>query len=119
MHFSFLLLFLFSSLIKLLISPLSVDISVIIIMAKKSNLARDLERLEKRIEKNVEDAWKKHQNPNHFGGWPVVDAQGKIISISITAYGHVAKLSKKGWKKLSEETILSIQGLKTRNLKLV
>ena len=55
-------------------------------------------------EKNVEDAWKKHQNPNHFGGWPVVDGQGKIVSISITAYGHVAKLfEEEGIQKRLEE----------------
>ena len=54
------------------------------------NKARDIERKVKAIEKNVTEAWEKYQNPNIFGGGPVIDPQGKIVSLNIKAYGHVA-----------------------------
>ena len=36
-------------------------------------------------------SWAKSQNPNMFGGCPVVDNTGKIISEEISAYGFVAE----------------------------
>ena len=39
------------------------------------------------IKKKVNMSWAKSQNPNTFGGCPVVDNTGKIIS----AYGFVAE----------------------------
>ena len=36
-------------------------------------------------------SWAKSQNPNMFGGCPVVDNTGKIISVEIAAYGFVAE----------------------------
>ena len=67
------------------------------IMSKKinSNGARSFERKQKNLKKNVDEAWNKNKNPNLFAGWPVTDPQGKIISVKIAAYGHVAKLFEK------------------------
>ena len=67
------------------------------IMSKKinSNGARSFERKQKNLKKNVDEAWNKNKNPNLFAGWSVTDPQGKIISVKIAAYGHVAKLFEK------------------------
>ena len=55
------------------------------------NRARDIERKITAIEKNVREAWEKHQNPNLWGGGPTCDPQGKIVALNIKAFGHVAK----------------------------
>ena len=52
--------------------------------------ARDIERKISAINKNAKDAWEKLEYPNLFGGGPVMDPQGKLISLNITAFGHVA-----------------------------
>ena len=54
------------------------------------NKARDIERKITAITKNVKDAWEKLEYPNLFGGGPVMDPQGKLIYLNITAFGHVA-----------------------------
>ena len=43
------------------------------------------------IKKKVDESWTKSQNPNMFGGCPVVDNRGKIISVEVAAYGFVAE----------------------------
>ena len=58
---------------------------------KTKNVARDVERKMKAIRKNVKASWEKCHNPNMFGGYPVVDPNGKIISIEVAAYGFVAE----------------------------
>ena len=60
-------------------------------MAKNTNKARGLDRKINAIGKNVTDAWEMLNNPNMFGGGPVADPQGKLVSLNIKAYGHVAK----------------------------
>ena len=60
-------------------------------MAKSTNKARDVDRKFSAIGKNVTDAWQKLKNPNMFGGGPITDPQGKIISLNIKAFGHIAK----------------------------
>ena len=49
------------------------------------NKARDISA----IGRNATDAWEKLECPNVFGGGPVLDPQGKLISLNITAFGHV------------------------------
>ena len=61
----------------------------------KSNTARDIERKKKNLKNNVNSAWEKNKNPNLFAGWPVTDPNGKIISVKIVAFGHVAKVFEK------------------------
>ena len=39
----------------------------------------------------VNESWSKAQNPNLFGGGPVVNNSGKIISVDIPALGSVAE----------------------------
>ena len=39
----------------------------------------------------MNESWSKAQNPNLFGGGPVVDNSGKIISVEISAFGFVAE----------------------------
>ena len=46
---------------------------------------------ERSIKKKVNESWSKAQNPNLFGGGPVVDNSGKIISVEISAFGFVAE----------------------------
>ena len=58
----------------------------------KSNKARGIERKITGMAKNATEAWEKLQNPNCFGGGPVTDPQGKLISLDITALGHLAKI---------------------------
>ena len=41
------------------------------------------------IKKKVNESWTKFQNPNTFGGCPVLDNTGKIISLEISAFGFV------------------------------
>ena len=60
-------------------------------MSKKNNRARGLERKITAISKNASEAWEKLQNPNVFGGGPVTDPHGKIITLNIKAFGHLAK----------------------------
>ena len=43
------------------------------------------------IKKKVDESWTKSQNPNMFGGCPVLDNTGKIISVEVAAYGFVAE----------------------------
>jgi len=74
------------------------------------NKARDIERKITTITKNVKDAWEKLEYPNLFGGGPVMDPHGKLISLNITAFGHVAaflrmKRYRAGYERPSERTI--------------
>ena len=55
------------------------------------NKARSIERKLTSVKKNVADAWEKFEYPNLFGGGPITDPQGRIVSLEITAFGHVAK----------------------------
>ena len=43
------------------------------------------------IKKKFDKSWTKSQNPNMFGGCPVVDNTGKIISVEVAASGFVAE----------------------------
>ena len=43
------------------------------------------------IKRKVNESWTKSQSPNMFGGCPVVDNTGKIISVEVAAYGFVAE----------------------------
>ena len=43
------------------------------------------------IKKKVNESWTKSQNPNMFGGCPVLDNTGKIISVEVSAFGFVAE----------------------------
>jgi hypothetical protein len=45
--------------------------------------ARDQGRRMGQIRKKVKESWSKSQNPNIFGGRPVVDNKGKIISLEM------------------------------------
>ena len=56
-----------------------------------NNKARSIERKLTSVKKNVADAWEKFEYPNLFGGGPITDPQGRIVSLEITAFGHVAK----------------------------
>ena len=47
------------------------------------NKARDIERKISAISKNATDAWEKSECPNCFGGGPVIDPQGKLISMKL------------------------------------
>ena len=58
---------------------------------KVNNLGRDQGRRMNAIKKKVNESWSKAQNPNLFGGGPVVDNSGKIISVEISAFGFVAE----------------------------
>ena len=65
------------------------------------NRARDIERKITAIEKNVREAWEKHQNPNLWGGGPTCDPQGKIVALCIKVFDHVAKFferKEKQWR---------------------
>ena len=42
----------------------------------------------------MNESWSKAQNPNLFGGGPVVDNSGKNISVEISAFGFVAEFFK-------------------------
>ena len=59
-----------------------------------NNLGRDQGRRMYAIKKKVNESWSKTQNPNLFGGGPVVDNSGKIISVEISAFGFVAEFFK-------------------------
>ena len=52
------------------------------------NKTRDMERKITAITKNAKGAWEKLEYPNLFGGGPVMDPQGKLISLNIMAFGH-------------------------------
>ena len=43
------------------------------------------------IKKKVNESWTKSLNPNMFGGCPVVDNTGKMISVEISTFGFVAE----------------------------
>ena len=63
-------------------------------MKKKVNrMKKDMERSMVNIKKKVNENWTKSQNPNMFGGCPVVDNTGKIISVEISAFGYFAEFS--------------------------
>ena len=66
-------------------------ISILATMSTRSNLARAIKRKEAALEKTVADTWTTLQNPNFFGGFPIEDPSGKLISVKIHAYGHLAK----------------------------
>ena len=70
---------------------------------RMNNLGRDQGRRMDAIKKKVNESWSKAQNPNLFGGGPVVDNSGKIISVDISAFGFVAEFFE------SEETDRGIQ----------
>ena len=56
---------------------------------KVNNVGRDQGRRMDAIRKEVNESWSKAQNPNLFGGGPVVDNSGKIISVDIWFSGRV------------------------------
>ena len=58
---------------------------------KTNNLARDQGRRMGAIRKKVQESWSKSQNPNMFGGCPVIDNTGKIISLEIASFGFLAE----------------------------
>ena len=58
---------------------------------KVNNMKRDQERRMVNIKKKVNESWTKFQNPNMFGGCPVLDNTGKIISVEVSAFGFVAE----------------------------
>ena len=58
---------------------------------KVNNVGRDQGRRVDAIRRKVKESWSKAQNPNLFGGGPVVDNSGKIISVDISAFGFVAE----------------------------
>ena len=61
-------------------------------MKKKVNrMKRDMERSMVNIKKKVNESWTKSQNPNMFGGCPVVDNTGKMISVEISTFVFVAE----------------------------
>ena len=55
------------------------------------NKARAIERKLTSVKKNVADAWEKLEYPNLFEGGPIMYPQGRVVSLEITAFGHVAK----------------------------
>ena len=59
---------------------------------KNSNSSRKEKTRLRAIGKNVTDSWEKSRNPNLFGGAPVLDPSGRIISIQIHALGFVAEV---------------------------
>ena len=57
----------------------------------------------------IESAWEKDKNPNFFGGWPLLNTNGKIVSIKIAAFGHLAKvLAEEDIQRRLEEAIRKI-----------
>ena len=58
---------------------------------KVNNMKSNQECCMTDIKKKVNKSWAKSQNPNTFGGCPVVDNTGKIIFVEIAAYGFVAE----------------------------
>ena len=59
---------------------------------KNSNASRNNKSRMKAVKKIVTEAWEKNQNPNFFGGAPVMDPSGRIVSIDIQALGFVAEV---------------------------
>ena len=59
---------------------------------KNTNVSRGNKARMKNMRKIVMEAWEKAGNPNFFGGSPVLDPSGRIISIEIHALGYVAKV---------------------------
>ena len=59
---------------------------------KTSNASRDQKRRIDTIKKEVSKSWEKSKNPNLFGGGPVLDPTGRIVSLDIVAYGLVAEV---------------------------
>ena len=66
-----------------------------VIMKKKvNNMKRDQERRMVNIKKKVNEYWTKFQNPNMFGGCPVLDNTGKIAKLSLApASAQLSRLS--------------------------
>ena len=58
---------------------------------KTNNLARDQGRRMGAIRKKVQESWSKSRNPNMFGGCPLIDNTGKIISLEIASFGFLAE----------------------------
>ena len=58
----------------------------------KKNAARNQKSRLRKIKKHVSDSWEKSQNPNLFGGGPVLDPSGRIVSMNVSAYGYVAEV---------------------------
>ena len=58
---------------------------------KVNNMKRDQDRRMVNIKKKVNESWTKSQNPNMFGGCPVVDNTGKMISVEISTFVFVAE----------------------------
>ena len=56
----------------------------------KKNAARNQRSRLGKIKKQVSYSWGKSQNPNLFGGGPVLDPSGRIVSMNVSAYGYVA-----------------------------
>ena len=59
---------------------------------RTSNASRDQKRRIDTIKKEVAKSWEKSLNPNLFGGGPVLDPTGRIVSLDIVAYGFVAEV---------------------------
>ena len=49
---------------------------------KVNNMKRDQERCMTNIKKKVNKSWAKSQNPNTFGGCPVIDNTGNKLGLS-------------------------------------
>ena len=69
---------------------------------KNSNALRNNKIRIKAIKKNVGDAWEKDKNPYFFGGAPVLDQSGRIVTIDIQDL----------WLKYSRMNIYMINWLK-------
>ena len=54
---------------------------------KVNNEGRDQGKRMDVIRKKVNESWSKVQNPNLFGGGPIVGRSWKIISVDISAFG--------------------------------
>ena len=59
---------------------------------KNSNASRKNKTRLRAIQKNVKDSWEQNNNPNLFGGAPVLDPSGRIVTIEVHALGFVAKV---------------------------
>ena len=64
----------------------------VVTKTRTNNAARDQKRGIERIKREVSRSWQKFQNPNLFGGGPVLDPSGRIVALDIIAYGFVAEV---------------------------
>ena len=62
------------------------------VKTKANNASRDHKRRISNIKKEVSLSLDKSQNPNLFGGGPVLDPTGRIVSLDIIAYRFVAQV---------------------------